>query len=84
MPAEGSKLSVVSNRYATSTATPRATSPADARLCGDVNLRGVPAAVGPVYGWLRAGESVTVYEVRNGWGRVGADRWITLAEVCRD
>lgn len=51
-------------------------------LCGNANIRKSPAPDGPSLGVLLAGASVTVYEYKYGWGRVGVGRWVIASVFC--
>jgi uncharacterized protein YgiM (DUF1202 family) len=70
-------LSQLSAAYAP-TATPQVVT-----LCGSVNVRPGASSNGAVIRWLKAGESVTVLEWREGWARIGAGQWVTTKAVCR-
>ncbi|NPA26077.1 MAG: SH3 domain-containing protein, partial [Chloroflexi bacterium] len=43
-----------------------------------LRVRSGPGTQYAIVGILTRGEIVTVYETRNGWGRIGKDRWISL------
>jgi uncharacterized protein YgiM (DUF1202 family) len=61
------------------TATPQVVT-----LCGDVNVRPGASEHGAVIRWMKAGESVSVLEWRDGWLRIGAGEWVTGKAVCRE
>jgi len=54
-----------------------------AMLCGKVNVRPNPAPNGGVLRTLVEGQSVTVYEWRGRWARIGNGEWIVAAVLCR-
>lgn len=63
-----------SNPAVAATAT---TAPQVVTICGDVNVREGPAAVGPVLGWLHDGKTVKVYEQRGAWARIDGG-WVVI------
>ena len=53
------------------------------RVCGSLNVRAQPGAWGGVLGTLH-NDQVIVLEWREGWARIGKDRWVNGETLCEE
>jgi len=69
----------------TSTPTPTPSTPSSSsgktytvKVNTCLNVRSGPSTSYVIQGRLYNGQKVTVYEIRNGWGRIGERRWVSM------